>query len=158
MSEDKPTIPRTQPVSTSESSEALQIEEHKTERAKIDGGAKGEVAKLQVAKEAISTVNGVIELFKSYNELEEKRTEWGGRVEKAEIDVRKAQVALDKAREDNRPRMEALHHNRKILDPLLEMFDEFLREMKAASLGDESRAKLREYLIKLSEQLVQMKS
>ena len=157
MSDDKLKLPTTLPVSTPELSEAVQTEVLKTQRASIDAGAKVEVARLQVAKEAITATKTFFELPKSYNELEATRAEWEGRVTVAKTAVQQAQVELDTVREKNQPRMEELRQAKEVQDRLLENYDDVMSELKAASLGEESKAKSREYLLQLSDMLVKLK-
>ena len=40
---------------------------------------------------------------------------------------------------------------------LLDLFDDVMDELKAASLGEDSKAKSREYLLQLSDMLVKLK-
>ncbi len=157
MSDDKLKLPTTLPVSTPELSDAVQTEVLKTQRASIDAGAKVEVARLQVAKEAITATKAFFEVLKSHNELEATRAEWEGRVTAAETAVQQATVELDTVREKNQPRMEELRQAKEAQDRLLELFDDVMSELKAASLGDESKAKSREYLLQLSDMLVKLK-
>lgn len=156
MSDDKLKLPTTRPVSSPKLSEALQTEVLKTERASIDAGAKVAVARLQIAKEAITATKALFELLKSHNELEVARTEWEGRVTAAETAVQQATVELYTVREKNQPRREELHLAKEAQERLLELFDDVMGELKAASLGEESKAKSREYLLQLSDMLVKL--
>ncbi len=63
---------------SSASSDAQQIEALKTERASIEAGAKTEVARLQVAKEAIEAFKAGFEVIKSHNQLKSTIAEWQG--------------------------------------------------------------------------------
>lgn len=157
MSNDKLKLPTTLPDSTQELSEAVQTEVLKTQRAGTDADAKVAVARLQVAKEAITATKTLFEVLKSHNELDATRAEWAGRVAAEEIAVRKAEVELDTVLEKNQPRMEELRQVKEILDRVFELFDDVMAELKAASLSEESRAKSRDYLLKLSDMLVKLK-
>jgi hypothetical protein len=157
MADNKLKLPTSVPTGTPVLSETVQTELLKTQRANIDAGARVEVARLQVAKEAITATKAFFEVLKSYNELEATRAEWEGRVTTAETAVQQAQVELDTAREKNQPRMEELRQAKEAQDRLLELFDDVMAELKNATLGDQSKAKSREYLLQLSDLLVKLK-
>ena len=129
----------------------------KTQRAAIEADAKVEVGRLQVAKEAISAVRSICEVFKSYNELESTRVEWEGRVIAAETGLRKAQVDLEKAREKNMLRKEELRQTDEALSRVLELFDEVLVETRNPELSEESKREARKYLLELSAHIVKLK-
>jgi hypothetical protein len=157
MSDDKLKLPTTMPAKTSLVSDPVQMEILKTQRAGIDAGAKVEVARLQVAKEAITATKAFFDVLRSHNELEATRIEWEGRVSAAETSVRKAEVDLVTEREKNQPRLEELRQTKKAQDRLLALFDDVMKELTAADLGDDSKAKSRQYLLQLSDLIVKLK-
>jgi hypothetical protein len=138
-------------------SDALKSEMLKTRRAGIDAGAKVEVARLQVAKEAITALKAFADLRKSFNDLEGTRIEWEGRIATAETAVEKAQVDLKTAQEKNQPRMEELRQAKEAQKRILELFDDAMAELREAGLEGDAKTKGREYLLRLSEQLVKLK-
>ena len=90
MSNDKLKLPTGLPQKSPQVSEVVQTEILKTQRAGIDAGTKVELARLQVAKEAITATKAFFKVIKSKNELEATRTEWEGRVSAAETAVKQA--------------------------------------------------------------------
>ncbi len=129
----------------------------KTQRASIDAEARVETARLQVAREAIRAVEAFFDVLKSQNKLESTRAEWEARVLAAETAVRRAQVELAAVHEKNQPAMEELRQAKEVQDRLLALFDDVMSELKTTNLGDESKARSREYLLQLSEMLVRLK-
>lgn len=150
-------LSRVSKSSASASSEAKQIEALKTERAGIEAGAKTEVARLQVAKEAIEAVKGVFEVIKSHNQLKATRVEWQGRVTQAEIEVNRAEVNLQAAREGNQIRVEELAQSRALMDPILKLFDATMEELRNSNCSKEEKAQLRQELQIISDNLVKLK-
>jgi multidrug resistance efflux pump len=133
---------------------ANQTEVLKTQRAGIDAGAKVEVAKLQVAKEAIEAIKGALEVVKSHNQLKATRVEWQGRITEAEIAVKKAEVNLQVTRETNQVRAEELTQSRLVLDRVLELFDLTMAELKTSNCSESERKNLRLELLEISDRLV----
>jgi hypothetical protein len=129
----------------------------KNERATIEGNTKVQVAQLQVAKEAMEVLKGVFEVLKSRNQLQATITEWQGRITQAEIEVNKAEVNLQAARESNQMRAAELDITRDVLKAPLELFDHTMNEMKSLECSKEERAELRNTLLRISDQLVQLK-
>ena len=125
-------------------------------QAKIEANAKIEVAKLQVWKEAIAATNAFLGVLKSHKELQKTCKEWEERVRVAEAAIKEAEVNLQVAREQNKPRMEELELARKELTPLLSLFDEIMKKVKDADLSDEVREEALQHLFPLSEQIVQL--
>ena len=140
------------PVSDGERTEVL-----KTQRAGIDASAKVEVARLQVAKEAIVATKAFFEMLKSHNELQSTCAEWEGRVNAAETAVKKAEVDLQTAQEQNKPRMDELEQSREAQKRLLSLFDEVMKQVTDGDLGEEVRKEARQYLLQLSDRIVQLK-
>ena len=126
-------------------------------QARIEAKAKVEVEKLQVYKEAIQAVVAICEVFKSHKELQKTCVEWEGRIRTAEIDVQKAEANLLATREQNKPKMEELEQSRKTLMRLLSLFDDVMEEAKAPDLPDDKKKELHQYLLKLSDNIVQLK-
>lgn len=162
MSDDKLKLPTSltktgAPVTESPVSDGVRTEMLKTQRAGIDASAKVEVARLQVAKEAIAATKAFFDVLKSHNELQATRAEWEGRVTEAETAVKKAQVDLETAQESNKPKMEELEQSREAQTRLLSLFDEVLKQVTDADLSDEVRKEARQYLLQLSDRIVQLK-
>lgn len=157
MSNDKLKLPNSLPQKSPQVPEAVQEEILKTQRAGIDAGAKVEIARLQVAKEAITAIKAFFEVIKSKNELEATRTEWEGRVSAAETAVKQAEVELETVREKNLLGMEELRQAKEVQDRLLGLFDEVMHELASADLDEESKAKSRQYLLQLSDHIVKLK-
>lgn len=130
----------------------------RVEVTKLESQAKIEVAKLQVAKEAIVATQSFFEVLKSHKVLQATRVEWEGKVQTAKTSVRKAEVDLETARENNKPKMEELEQSRAVLSRLLLLFDEVMREVSDADLSNEVRKESRQYLLKLSDHIVQLKN
>lgn len=145
------------PTTDSQVSDGVKTEMLKTQRASIDAGAKVEVAKLNVATEAIRATKAFFDVVKSHNELQATRTEWAGRVTEAEISVKKALFDLEAAKESNKPRMEQLEQSREALTRLLLLFDEEMKLIANADLSEDLRKESRSYLLKLSDLIVQLK-
>ena len=159
MPSNKLKLPTITPASTEVPalSDALKAEVLKNQRAGIDAGAKVEVARLQVAKEAVQAFKGFLELRKSFNDLEGTRIEWEGRVATAETAVQQAQVQLETARAKNQPRMEELRQAKEAQQRTLELFDSVMAELRDADVSHEQKAKNRAFLLSLSEILVKLK-
>jgi hypothetical protein len=138
-------------------SDGVRTEILKTQRVGIRASAKVEVARLQVAKEIIAATKAFFDVLKSHNELQATRAEWEGRVTEAEAAVQKAQVDLKTAQEHNKPRMEELEQSGNALSRLLLLFDEVMKEVKDANLSEEMRKEAKQYLLELSERIVQLK-
>lgn len=138
-------------------SNANMTEMLKNERASIEASSKVEVARLQVCKEALSVVNGISEVWKSRNQFNSTVAEWQGRITQAEVEVRKAEINLTVARENNKVREEELAQSRKLLDRILELFDFCMVELKSLDCSAEDKAKLRRELLEISDRLVQLK-
>jgi hypothetical protein len=138
-------------------SDGTQTEMLKTKRAGIDASAKVEVARLEVAKEAIAATKAFFDVMKSHNELQATRAEWEGRVTEAETAVQKAHVDLETAQETNKPKMEELQQSREAQTRLLSLFDEVMKQVTDADLGEEVRKEARQYLLQLSDRIVQLK-
>lgn len=117
-------------------------------QAKIEANAKVEIAKLQVYKEAIIAAQAICDVFKSHTEFQKTCKEWEGRIRVAEIDVQKAEADLQATREQNKPKMEELAQSREKLTRLLSLFDDVMEEAKK---------EVRQYLLQLSDQIVQLK-
>jgi len=132
-------------------------ESAKTLRTRLETQSKVEVAKLQVAKEAIAATKSFFEVLKSYNELQATRAEWEGRVTAAETAVQKAQVDLETAQENNKPKMGELEQSLEAQTRLLSLFDEVMKEVTDADLSDDVRKEARQYLLQLSDRIVQLK-
>ena len=126
-------------------------------QAKIEANAKVEVAKLQVYKEAIVSFQAICDVFKSHKEFQKTREEWEGRIRVAEIDVQKAEVNLQATREQNKLKKEELAQSREKLTRLLSLFDDVMEEAKAPDLPDDAKKEVRQYLLQLSDQIVQLK-
>ena len=126
-------------------------------QAKIEANAKVEVAKLQVWQEAIAATRGLFKVFESYNELQSTRAEWEGRINVAETTLKKAETDLQTAQEENKPRLEELNQSREALTRLLSLFDDVMKEIKNANLSDEVKIEARQYLLQLSDKIVQLK-
>ncbi|MBC7190769.1 hypothetical protein [Marinobacter sp.] len=141
----------------SASSDAQQIEALKTERASIEAGAKTEVARLQVAKEAIEAFKAGFEVIKSHNQLKSTIAEWQGRVTQAEIEVKKAEVSLQTARENNHILAEELVQSRDLMDRILELFDFTMAELKNSDCSKDEKTKLRRELLEIADRLVKFK-
>ena len=129
----------------------------KNERAGIDASAKVDVAKLQVAKEAIVATRAFFEVLKSYNELQSTRTEWEGRVDVAATAVQKAEVELQQTQEQNKSRMEELKQSGEAMERLLSLFDDVMKEVTDADLSDDLKKESRQFLLQLSDRIVQLK-
>lgn len=138
-------------------SESVHTEMLKTQRAGIDASAKVEVARLQVAKEAIVATKAFFDILKSSNELKATRVEWEGRVSAAETAVKKAEVDLKTAQEQNKPRMEELDQSREAQKRLLALFDDVMNQVTDAKLDDETKKEARQYLLQLSDRIVKLK-
>lgn len=138
-------------------SDSVYTEVLKTKRSEINSKAKVEVAKLQVAKEAISATRSFFDVLKSHTELKITIAKWEGRVNEAEELVKKAQYQLEKCREDNKSRMEELKGWREAQDRLLWLFDEVLKQATDPELSEEVRKEARQYLLQLSDRIVQLK-
>ena len=126
-------------------------------QAKIEANAKVEVAKLQVYKEAIVTIQAVCDVFKSHKELQSTYVEWEGRIRAAEIDVQKAEANLQATREQNKPKMEELAQSREALMRLLSLFDDVMEKAKAPDLPDDDKKEVHQYLLQLSDKIVQLR-
>ena len=126
-------------------------------QAKIEANAKVEVAKLQVCKEAIVTIQSFCDVFKSHKELQKTCVEWEGRIREAEIDVQKAEANLQAIREQNKPKMEELAQSGEVLKRLLSLFDDFMEKAKAPDLPDDDKKEVHQYLLQLSDKIVQLK-
>ncbi|MBK6847125.1 MAG: hypothetical protein IPG96_06120 [Proteobacteria bacterium] len=162
MADDKLKLPTgitTVPASTGDIqvSDRVRSEMLKTQRAGIEGAAKVEVARLQVAQEAIAATRALFEVFKSHNELQATRAEWEGRVSAAEAAVRKAAVDLETAQEQNKPRLEELDQSREVQQRLLALFDEVMKQATHADLSEETKKEARQYLLQLSDRIVQLR-
>ena len=138
-------------------SDNVHAERLKTQRAGIEGAAKAELARLQAAQEAIVSVRAVFEVFKSHHNLQATRVEWEGRVNAAEVAVRKAALDLETAQEQNRPRMEELEQSRKIQQRLLALFDDVMKQATSSELSQETKKEARQYLLQLSDRIVQLR-
>jgi len=138
-------------------SEDVRTETLKIQRADIDASAKVEVARLQVVKEAIAATKAFFDVLKSHNELESTRAEWAGRVNVAETAVQNAEVDLETAQEQNKVRREELEQSRETQTRLLSLFDEVMKQVKDADLSEEVRKEARQYLLQLSDRIVQLK-
>ena len=128
----------------------------KIAQAKIEANAKVEVAKLQVWKEAIAATSAFFSVIKSHKELQKACAEWEVHVRKAEAAIKEAEVNLQVAQEQNKPRMEELELSRKELTPLLSLFDEIMKKVKDADLSDEVREEALQHLFPLSDKIVQL--
>ncbi len=126
-------------------------------QAKIEANAKVEVAKLQVYKEAIVAIQSVCDVFKSHKELQATYVEWEGRIRVAEIDVQKAEANLQAIQEQNKPKMEELAQSGEVLKRLLSLFDDFMGKAKAPDLPDDDKKEVHQYLLQLSDKIVQLK-
>jgi hypothetical protein len=136
---------------------ANQTEVLKIQRAGIDANSRVEVAKLQVAKEAIEAIKGVLEVIKSHNQLKATQVEWQGRITEAEIAVTKDQVNLQVTKENNQVRTEELAQSRLVLDRVLELFDLTMAELKTSDCSEVERKDLRRELLDISDRLVNFK-
>ena len=150
-------LSRVSATGSSASSDAHQIEALKTERANIEAGAKTEGARLQVMKESIATLKTGFEVIKSHNQLKSTIAEWQGRITQAEIDVKKAEINLQTARENNHVRAEELAQSRKLMEPFLELFDMTMAELKSSGCSKDDQAKLRRELLEVADRLMQFK-
>ena len=157
MPNDKLKLPTSLPQKSPQVSEVVQAEILKTQRADIDAGSKVEIARLQVAKEAITATKTFFQVLKSRNELETTRIKWEGRVSVAETAVKQAEVELETVREKSRLGMEELQQAKEVQDRLLGLFDDVMRELASANLDEEGKAKRRQYLLQLSDHIVKLK-
>lgn len=162
MSDDKLKLPTSTtkssaPATESPLSDDVKTEMLKSQRAGIDASAKVEVARLQVAKEAIAATKTFFDVLKSHNELQATRAEWEGRVTEVETAVKKAQVDLGTAQESNKPRMEELQQSREAQNRMLSLFDEVMKQLMDANLSEEVRKEARQFLLQLSDRIVQLK-
>lgn len=134
---------------------------HDGEVSRIPLGAgdecKVQMAKLQVAKEALRTVTAFLELGKSYLDLQATRAEWAGRVEVAAQDLARAEVELQKAVESNKVQLTRLAQVQEAQTRLLSLFDALFEQFSAMPLGSADQTAARELLLRLSEQLVQLR-
>ena len=121
------------------------------------GLPKVEVAKLQVYKEAMVTVQAICGVLKSHKELQSTCVEWEGRIRVAESDVQKAEANLQATREQNKSKMEELEQSREALMRLLSLFDDVMEKAKAPDLPDYDKKALRQYLLQLADKIVQLK-
>ncbi len=133
-----------------------QTEVLKNERASIESNAKVDVARLQVAKEAIAATKSLFEVIKSNNQLKTTISEWQGRVTQAEIEVRKAEISLQETRENNQARVEEKAQLRDSLGRVLELFDFTMEELKQLDCSKDEKAKIRRELLEVSDRLVQL--
>ena len=157
MPNDKLKLPTSLPQKSPQVSEVVQTEILKTQRADIDADSKVEIARLQVAKEAITATKTFFQVLKSRNELETTRIKWEGRVSVAETAVKQAEVKLETVREKSRLGMEELQQAKEVQDRLLGLFDDVMRELASANLDEEGKAKRRQYLLQLSDHIVKLK-
>lgn len=162
MSDKKLTLPATLPSSRASTeypaiSDGLRKEMLKTERAGMDARAKVEVAKYDLAQEAMVTTRAFFAVLKSRNELEATRIEWEGRLNQAEAAVRKAEVERRTAQEQNRTRMEELEQTREAQKRLLSLFDEVMNQVVNADLSEDTRASARQFLLDLSDRVVKLR-
>ena len=157
MPNDKLKLPTSLPQKSPQVSEVVQTEILKTQRADIDADSKVEIARLQVAKEAITATKTFFQVLKSRNELETTRIKWEGRVSVAETAVKQAEVELETVREKSRLGMEELQQAKEVQDRLLGLFDDVMRELASANLDEEGKAKRRQYLLQLSDHIVKLK-
>ena len=157
MPNDKLKLPTSLPQKSPQVSEVVQTEILKTQRADIDAGSRVEIARLQVAKEAITAAKAFFQVLKSRNELETTRLEWEGRVSAAETAVKQAEVELETVREKSRLGMEELRQAQEVQDRLLGLFDDVMRELASADLDEKSKAESRQYLLQLSDHIVKLK-
>lgn len=160
MGNDKLKLPTTIPATIDPSTlpESVQRAVLRTQRANIEAGAKVEVARLQVAQEAIAATRAFFDVLRSANELEATRVEWEGRVKTAEEAVKKAEADLKVAAENNRPRLVELEQSKAALDHFLKLFDEVMREASAPDLSPEVKAAHRQYLLNLGDQIVKLRA
>ncbi|MCB9610829.1 MAG: hypothetical protein H6722_00015 [Sandaracinus sp.] len=136
----------------------MQREVLRTKRAGIEAGAKVEVARLQVAREAIAATKAFLDVLRSHNELAATRVEWEGRVKVAEDAVKQAEAELNVAAENNKPRLAELEQSKAALDRLLTLFDEVMREAGSSDLSAETKAAHRRYLLDLSDRIVKLRA
>jgi hypothetical protein len=161
MSNGKLKLPNSFPVSLpageTDIPSACSAEMLKTQRAGIEANAKIETARLQVAQEAISMVKSFFDVLKSHNELEATRIEWEGRVNTEENALRKALVNLESTKEQNFTRREELNQSRASLNRLLSLFDDVREETSKAEISEETKNAQRQFLLQLSDKIVQLR-
>lgn len=142
---------------TSPTSGTNHIEVLKNERATIEANSKVQVAQLQVMKEAIEAFKSVSEVIKSHNQVKATEAEWQGRITQAELEIRKAEVGLQIARESNQLKAEELAQSRDLINRLLDLFDMTMQELMRVDCSKNERAELRAELLRISDQLVLLK-
>lgn len=137
-------------------SEAVELERLRNERSHVETSARVDTAKLNVLKEGLSVLRSFADVARSKMELETTRVEWLSRIEVAERSLLEAQESLEKARDDNKTRREAIALQRTALEPTVRLFDEMMADLNSVGLSEEARASLRSDLLSLSSQLVKL--
>ncbi|WP_198399369.1 hypothetical protein [Caballeronia calidae] len=139
-------------------SEALQTEMLRLRKAGIDAHAKIESARLGALTEGLSAVKALIDVFAEHKRLEKTRVEWASRVKQSEAEVEKARIELSAVTKNSDLANKQLDSLNKTRDALLRLFDEVMKEASAPDIAPEERARQRQYLLTLSEQIVKLKA
>ena len=139
-------------------SEALQIEQLRTERAGIDANAKIQNARLGVAMQVLDVVKKGLEVVEAFYHLQATTAQWQGRIEVAELELKKAATELEVMMGKNVPIREQLEQSRRTQDYMLILFDDLMAQAQEPGVERADKQRLTNNLLQLSQQLVALSS
>lgn len=143
---------------TDKASEALQIERLRTEKAGLDAYAKVESARLGVATQTLEVVKKGLEVVESYHRLQTTKAEWQGRIEVAELELKKVGAELVAPQEKNAPIREQLEQTGRIQQRVLKLFDTLMAQAEDPAISMEDKQNLTTKLLDLTKNLVSLKA
>lgn len=125
----------------------IRLEEMKSDSMKVQGA-------FDIAKESLRVANSFLEVIKSNRQLQAKREEWEHRVAEAQKSVEKAEIELMKEKEVTEHHRIGADLYLQTLRPLVEIFDDIMKDISDPALDPQTRNELREKLLKWGELIV----
>jgi hypothetical protein len=118
----------------------------KVRTAEIKASADVVLAKIGLAKAVVELGGKVVDYFAT-------REEWGAKVATAEKAVEKAWIELEKAQGDQRNRMEELLQQREFRQPFMDLIHHLVEQVRQSNLPPEDRNQLIGQAIQVGEML-----
>jgi hypothetical protein len=133
---------------------AMSVEEHRTRRAELDASAKMESARLGVVMQSLEVVTKGLDVIKSYQQLQQTKAEWQGRITVAELELKQAGLELAALQEKNAPVKERLEQARHVQQRVLGLFDTLMQEAQDPAISRQEKQHLTTQLLQLTTDLV----
>ena len=133
-------------------------EDPKITLERIKAGSAREQGALEVAKESLRVVTSFLDVMKSNQQLQAKRVEWESRVAEAQKNVDKAEVELKREAQVTAQHRVNADRYLEALRPLVDAFDDIMKEMSDPAIDAESRKEYRKELLNFGQLIVQLKA